>query len=154
MYIGWIFILAGAQLAFACQNRKTYTLIPPRPEPSLQLAIGFDVIDYILKNFASNTDTTLAGFKETYPDYVPGIIDTTVERLIEAGLIHYSGTTACLKPSLPAEELGNERLVASVLGSTYGETRGGTLSRNVLEQGAQITQTDTHHIQGTKNAVL
>ncbi len=149
MYIGWIFILAGAQLAFACQNRKTYTLIPPKPEPSLQLAIGFDFMDFILENFANNTNTTLDDFKETYPDYVPGIIDTTVERLIEAGLIHYSGATASIKPSLPAEELGNERLVTSVLGNTYGETKGGILSRNILEQGVQVAQTDAS-IQGDK----
>ncbi len=147
MYIGWIFILAGAQLAFACQNRVTYTLVPKQPEPSLQLAIGFDFIDYTFKNFTNNTDITLDDFKETYPDYVPGIIETTVEKLMKAGLIHYSGATAAIKPSLPAEELDNERLVSSILGNTYGETKGGILSRNILEQGAQLSQ-DVCHIQG------
>ncbi len=144
MYIGWIFILAGAQLAFACQNRMTYTLIPLKSEPSLQLAIGFDFMEYILKNFASDTDTTLDDFKKTYPGYVPGIVDITVGRLIRAGLIHYSGATSSIKPSLPAEQFNNTKLVSAILGTSFGKTQGGLFSKNVLEQGAQLSQAASH----------
>ena len=136
MYIGWIFILAGAQLAFACQNRKTYRLVPHRAEPSLQLAVAFDLIDYILKNFENNTATTVDDFKEDYPSYESGVVETTAGKLLKADLIHYSGDKSDIMPSLPRKQLSNHILIASILGNTFSDTQGGQTSKAVLEYGA------------------
>ncbi len=47
MYLGWVFILTGAQLAYAFQNVKTYRLVPFSGSPSLKLGAAFDIMDHI-----------------------------------------------------------------------------------------------------------
>ncbi len=136
LYFGWIFILLGAQIAYAYQNKDTFRLIATEALPSLKLALAYDLLDYIRESFHAEKSATTPDFLTHYPMHSKALTDETIEHLIEHGMIHHTDDKTSLKPSIPEEKLSHSKVVQAILGSTFSNTVGGKTSSKVLEAAA------------------
>jgi membrane protein len=133
MYLGWIFILTGAQLAFAFQNEKTYRLIPFKSSPSLKLGAAFDIMDHIYSAFAAGEPVTVRNLADNLPHYPQLNIEDALHDLTKAGTIHISKKDGRLLPKTPSEQYDRQTIVRIILGTDAPETTGGNLSRKAIE---------------------
>ena len=133
MYLGWIFILTGAQVAFAFQNEKTYRLLPFRGSPSLKLGAAFDIMDYIYTAFTTGGPVTARDLANKLCHYSPLIIEDALGELICSGMVHTSQKDDRLLPIVPADQFDRQEIVNIVLGTDSPDTTGGNLSRKAIE---------------------
>ena len=143
IYFGWVFILVGAQVAYAAQHLKEYRLIPQSVTPSLKLAAGFDVMNYIYQTFATNQVTTVDNLIESLPNYPPQIIADSVAVLKTAGMIHVSQSDKRLLPATPFEQYQAEPVVKSILGSEVPNTNGGKMCSEAVKAAIEANQRQT-----------
>jgi len=136
MYFGWIFILAGAQIAFACQNRNIYRLTSTQAVPSLKLAIAYDLIEYVQDQFDNEKAATIEDFQQQFPMHRPVLIQEIGDELAANNIIHSTETDSRIMPSVPKEKLEHRKIIAAVLGKTFSNTAGGEHSRQALQAAA------------------
>ncbi len=147
MYMGWTFILTGAQVAFAFQNVKTYRLLPVSGSSSLKLGAAFDIMDYIYTAFAARRPVTAGDLIDKLADYSPVFIQDTLDVLLTAGIVHISQTDHRLLPTSPFEQYDRQQIVNIILGTEATETAGGILSRQIIEAAGKASahqQFDDH----------
>ena len=81
IYFGWIFILLGAQIAYAYQNKNTFRLIAAKAQPSLRLAVAYDLLGYVRECFHAEKSATAPDFSVDYPMHNKTLVDETIENL-------------------------------------------------------------------------
>lgn len=114
IYFIWIFILAGAQFAFACQNLNSYRIVPVPGTPARKLTAAFAIIAEVYKAFERETPLTPDMLAQTLADHDPALIRETSSRLTAAGLLH-STASGRLLPATPAANITPARLIGIVL---------------------------------------
>lgn len=125
IYLCWMFILLGAQVAFALQNAHTFRLLPVESAPSLKLSAAFDIMDQVYNSFESEirvTNSTLVANLSTYPK---PLLEDVSELLVDAGIIHISETDNRFLPKLPQKNFKPYDLVKTILGEETPDTSGG-----------------------------
>lgn len=143
IYLGWLFILTGAQVAYAFQNQKTYRILPFQGSPSVKLGAAFDIMDHIHTAFTGRKPVTAQNLPGNLPHYAPVMITDTLDELMEAGMIHVSQTDGRLLPMTPVEGYDRLNIVSIILGSDAPDTAGGIMSRKAIEAaGAQSSRYD------------
>ena len=115
IYFIWIFILIGAQFAYACQNLKSYRIIPTPCTPAQKLAGAFAIMAEIYTGFEHESPHTLTDLEETLANLDSAMIRETVSQLTAAGLLHVSSSTGQLLPATPAENIPPARLIGIIL---------------------------------------
>lgn len=133
MYLGWIFILTGAQVAFAFQNVKTHRLTPFSGSPSLKLGAAFDIMDHIYIVFAAKQPVTALNLADSLPHYSFPVIQDALKELIKSGVVHISQTDDRLLPTSPLEQYDRQKIVDIILGTEAPNTTGGILSRKAIQ---------------------
>lgn len=128
MYLGWIFILSGAQVAYAVQNAKTYSLKKIPAKPSQNLAAAFDMIHLIYSSFEQKTDFKLSDICFHLPQYPEKILQEVVVQLQEAGIIHLAQSNQQMLPSGPKKSFDDQTVVNIILGTDAPDTWGGKQS--------------------------
>ncbi len=136
MYLGWLFVLGGAQVAYACQHLSTYRLIHENSEPSRRLSTALDIMDSIHRAFNSNTPITMQELIEQQPSYSPTLVRDVAERLIASEVLHLSTTHAQLLPAAPASTVMNKTIVGIILGASTPDTPGGKASKEAIQAAA------------------
>ena len=139
IYLGWLFILSGAQVAYACQNIMTFRLLPQAAEPSLKLAAAFDVMDCVFSAFANTKIITSENLSDTLLHYQPSIIVEVVEKLQEAGLVHVSKNDNRLLPSSTDKSRDYREIVTIILGGVTAGTSGGARSLRAIAAAAEAS---------------
>jgi membrane protein len=139
IYLGWLFVLGGAQIAYACQNRKSYILLPTPSEPSVRLSAAFDIMDSVQKAFSENTRLTMSGIIARQPDYTAALVQEVAERLIAAGALYISKTEDRLLPAGPVNIIDHRRIIEIILGTSTADTPGGKSSRQAIQAAAAYT---------------
>ena len=134
MYLGWIFILSGAQIAFAFQNVSTYRLTKIPTKPSLHLAAGIDIMDTVYSSFQQKSILTDAELRHLLPEYPETVLDDVVELLLESSLIHLSETNRQILPAEPLESFNRQIVIATILGAEAPDTAGGDMSLQLIEK--------------------
>lgn len=132
IYFGWIFILAGAQIAYAFQNKDSFHLTSKESPASMRLAIAFDILDYVQQCFEEEHEATVDGFSEKYPMHDMRVIGDTLMELQKQGLIHHTEDIHTLKPSIPRKHIHYKKVVQAIVGAEYSDTEGGKKSNLVL----------------------
>jgi membrane protein len=133
LYLGWIFILTGAQVAFALQTRHRHQLLPLPATPAAQLSAAFDIMEQVFSSFNRRQPLTRQMLPDLCPHYPPSLILSTTQLLMAAGIIHCKDQQQRLFPSMPAAELPLGAIVEAILGGGTPDTEGGSHSRRILE---------------------
>ncbi len=141
IYLGWLFILTGAQVAYACQNMERYRLLPAPAVPSLQLGAAFDIMDCITSAFAEAKAIRSDNLAEYLPHYQPTIINEIATKLQETGLLHVSQSDNRLLPASLGKSDDYRALVAIVLGNDTADSSGGARSKCALAAAAEACST-------------
>ena len=141
IYLGWVFILAGAQLAFAAQTLDEHRLVPLAATPSLQLAAAFDIMDCLYLLFSQNRKLTPAHLVELLPDYPPQLVSEIVTVLRTAELVYLSRSDDRLLPGISREHYRPEEVVGRVLGRQTLSSAGGMMSSAAIEAAMKASQT-------------
>lgn len=133
MYLGWLFILTGAQLSFAFQNIDTFRLQPINSAPSLRLGAAFDVMDEIYRSFDNDQKLTPGLLPSSLSHYPQRLIDDILTELLRAQKVHISSTDDILLPATPYKNYDRESIVRLILGEDTPETSGGRRSRKAID---------------------
>ena len=139
IYLGWMFFLTGAQVAFAFQNIKTYRLVPLTAAPSLKLAAAFDIMDSVYRAFATGQSLTAENLTGSLPPYSLPIIAEVLGMLKAARLIHISQSDERLLPASPSKQYNRKAVVRIILGAQAPDTSGGAQSIQAIDAAAEAT---------------
>ena len=136
--LGWTFILLGATLAYAVQNRNQYRLPGETFSPQHQLQLAFDILQAVYANFARKKRTTLGKLSATLKEEEPGDILATADSLVRGGLLLRTGShRPVYLPAAPAEALEAGDVVRQVLGGTTIPSPGGQLAGTAIRAAAE-----------------
>lgn len=149
LYLGWIFILTGAQVAFACQVRHSYQLIPAPPTPAEQLSAAFDIVHQLFLFFDRQQTLTVKMLPDLCPEYNPSLLLSTLDQLLAAGIIHTRDKEQYLFPTMPAAKLNQGVIVKAILGSDTPDTEGGRQIRRAIEAASQALPLTFQEIQNS-----
>lgn len=143
VHLGWTFILLGAGLAYAVQNRNRYSLPGSRVSPQRALQIAFDILNTVYVHFAGKTPTSENDLIRANPGYQPGDIREITEQLLSGGLLHRTADPAIsYLPAAPAETIEARQVVRLILGHDYTTTIGGHLSGMIIDAAEQAVPPD------------
>ncbi len=134
IYLGWMFILTGAQLAFACQHLDSHRLLQEdKSLPSFRLAAAFDIMDQVYGAFAGKTRVLHSQIIDNQLSYYPApLLTEMLEILEQTGFIHISRTDGRILPELLREEFSEQKLVEAILGTQSPQTPGGQKSLETI----------------------
>lgn len=132
MYLGWMFILTGAQVAFALQNADSFRLMPTNNSPSLRLSTAFDIMEEIYEGFESETKITQESLPSSLLHYPRRLVDEVIAELLEAGIIDLSSSDERLLPLVPYTKYNRKAIVQIMLGIETPDTSGGKTSRAAI----------------------
>lgn len=133
IYLGWMFILSGAQLAFALQNYKIFSSQEMNASPVLRLSLSFDIIEEIQKGYQKEIHIGPEQLAEKFPCYQEGLLDDLAQTMIKEKIL-YKVENGALIPAVPSEKLSHDRVLGIILGKDFSETKGGQLSRKLLSE--------------------
>lgn len=136
IYLSWIFILVGAQVAFAIQNEKKISLIELPSKPSMLLSAAFDIVDNVYTAFENKNAVTRDDIVASLPIYSPNIIDRVLRELSKGGFLTQTHSSKSYLPLYAKKQLNTSEIIEVILGSETTETLGGKRSFHAL-QGAK-----------------
>jgi membrane protein len=131
--LGWTFILLGASLAYAVQNRNQYYLPGSGASPQRNLQLAFDILNTIYTNFAAKNATTFDQLILANPSDQPANIQEITEKLIKGGMVHNTDeSNPAYVPAAPSEIFEAREVVQLILGHETIPTVGGEFSQEVI----------------------
>lgn len=133
IHLGWTFILLGAELAYAVQNRNQYQLPGKINSPQRDLQLAFDVLNTIYANFARKKITTIDALALANKGDELSSIQEITDRLIDGGLLYRTGDEdPGFVPTTSAKNIEAREVVQLILGDEILPTPGGEFSRRVI----------------------
>ena len=134
VHIGWAFVLLGATMAYAVQNRNQFHLPGVRNSPQRELQLAFDVLNTIYTNFALKKSTSLDDLAREIAGDLPGDILKIVNRLIDGGLLFKTENNGnSFVPVTPSSNIEARDVVKLFLGHETIPTTGGQFSSQVVK---------------------
>jgi membrane protein len=131
--LGWTFILLGASLAYAVQNRNQYHLPGAAVSPQRNLQMAFDILNTIYANYSRKKQTSFDDLVETNTGDLPGDIQEITEKLARGGLVRrIDDNNRSYVPAAPSEAVDPREVVRLILGREDIPTVGGELSGKVI----------------------
>lgn len=136
VWVAWLFVLIGAQLAYAIQNEPTYHFTIRTFEPALRLSATLDVCRSVGERFNSAKQTRGEDLIDSNRDYPPELVGQTIDTLVGAGLLHHSSETGEIILSRPPDKISSRFIVETVLGTETPATLGGDQAARAVEGAA------------------
>lgn len=136
MYLGLLFILGGAQFAFACQNLDSYRLTPVHTVPSTRLSAAFDIMTAVQNGFNDNKSINNTDLFNHFGNYDALMLQGVIDDLTAAEVIHVSTQNGRLLPAAPPDKIGHEVIIDIILGKEIPDTAGGKTSQIALHAAA------------------
>ncbi len=133
MFLGWVFILSGAQLAFACQRHSSYHLKKVEHAPLEQLSAAFDILSTTLDFYAGKKNLQQKELPSYCPAYSARLIFSTLEKLLASQIV-VSTEKGLLLPAAPADKISHQDILSAILGKTLPQTEGGMATSALLKQ--------------------
>ncbi|XOF33164.1 MAG: YihY/virulence factor BrkB family protein [Candidatus Electrothrix sp. YB6] len=133
--LGWIFVLLGAVLAYAIQNRDHYQLSGTVSTTRQELQQAFDILITVYNNFALSRATPLEELVEQCQVIRETDLSRTLDLLIQGELLHeieQNGAAAFL-PTQPADQVSTDRIIRLIIGEQEeSNSAGGTLADQIV----------------------
>lgn len=133
MFLGWVFILGGAQLAFACQRQNSYQLRKLNHSPMEQISAAFDIVDIIYTSYTDKRTVQKKDLPYHCAAYSAALLSSCVDKLIATQIIEVSKTGRLL-PGSPATHLQYKEVVAAILGNSFPDTEGGKITAKLFKE--------------------
>jgi len=143
IYFGWLFVLLGAQVAYAIEKNDHYQLVKKHDTPSLKLSAALDLSSAVSRGFQEQRSVDLASVNKEYNSYTPEQLEEARDTLVAAGYLHHSKESDQLMPSLPPESLSSNHIIEAVLGTITPESAGGKLSADAVRAASRSTDSNT-----------
>jgi len=137
MFLGWVFILLGAQVAFACQKQDSYQLKKLNSSPMEMLSAAYDIMAVIFQGYEQKNRLTQKHLPEYCPAYSAELVFACLHRLNTAQIVLLSKKGIIL-PGAPPEKISYQEVITAVLGSEFPDTEGGKTAASLLKQAAAI----------------
>lgn len=150
IYLGWIFILTGAQVAYAAQHVKEYRLVPFVDTPALRLSLAFDVMDRVYYNFIEAQPTTKDNLTDFLSAYPAQQVAEVVDVLEKSGIVYASQSGERLLPATPLERYDTKAVVDTILGANVPDTAGGKMSREAIAAAAAANRQRSETVGSSK----
>ncbi len=125
VWVAWLFVLIGAQIAYAIQKEPQYHFTTRVYEPALQLSAALDVCRTIAVRFNNGVKTSSDDLIDTNRVYAPELVEKAIDALVDAGLLHHSLETGELVPAGPPEKIPTKTIVEKIMGGETPQTFGG-----------------------------
>lgn len=133
MFLGWVFILGGAELAFACQKQRSYQFKRQRHSPLEQLSAAFDILNTTYNSYTNNIKLRKTELPEKCPAYSAKLLFETLQKLIASQIV-VSASAGRLLPNAPKDKLQYREIVTSILGESFPDTEGGKVASALFQQ--------------------
>jgi len=140
--LGWIFLLLGAALAYAVQNRNSHQPLsiqrPLPPRQRLQQAI--DILQLVYRDFQRHQATTLASLMTRLPDEKRDELERTCKILCTGGILHRTRGKKgdAFVPAQPHEQLDTAALLNAVWGAGKQNSEQNNFSDAVIKAAAAV----------------
>ncbi len=131
IYLGWVFILAGAQFAYGLQNARNYHLKQTPETPVTQLSAAFDIMQLLQNNFSQQKKITSTDILTELCHYEQKALTETIEQLKKAEAV-YTIDEQYLVPAAPEAQLCKNKIISIILGEDVPATEGGQITQNML----------------------
>jgi membrane protein len=125
VWVAWLFVLIGAQIAYAIQKEPNYHFSARVYEPAQQLSAALDVCRTMAARFNAGEKTRSEDLIEENHVYPPDLVEKAIEALVGAGLLHHSLETGELVPAVPPEKIAAKTIVETIMGVDTPQTFGG-----------------------------
>lgn len=139
MFLGWVFILGGAQLAFACQQRHSYQLKTIHHSPLEQLSAAFDILTITYSSYATKTTLQKKELPAHCPAYSATVLFSSLTKLLASQIIAITRKDHLL-PGGPPHTLHYQEIISSILGDSFPETEGGKAVSALFEQAKPLLE--------------
>ena len=133
IYFGWLFVLLGAQVAYAIEKNDRYRLIAKPDAPSIKLSAALDLCSAVKRSFREKQDVNLDLVDQEYSSYSIEQLEEARDSLVSAGILHHSKESGNLMPSLPPESITPKIVIEAVLGTMTPDSFGGRVSAEVVQ---------------------
>jgi membrane protein len=133
MYLGWLFILLGAQVAFALQNVRDFRIRQVEEKPAVELSAALDIMAKVYRAFESGEKLDRELLHASMPEYQPQLVDKITQNLITAEFLHLANPDARILPTLPRDHFSERAVLKLVLGDRVPDTGGGKASLAAIE---------------------
>lgn len=138
IYFGWLFVLLGAQVAYAIEKCPRYQLIENNDAPSIKLSAALDVCLLVKQNFIEKKDTGADSISKYLPAYSEDQLREAISLLVSTGVLHHSRETNQIMPSMPPEIITHDIIIKAVLGTAGFDSYGGKMTNNVIEAATAV----------------
>ncbi len=138
LHLGWIFLLLGSALAFAVQNRNSYS-----PQiagihtfsPKQQLQLAYDIMTTVYNDFSHKRPTAMKNLTiKTNEQEVAAV----TKKLIKNGLLYRVGDKEqAITPAQPPENIEVRDILTAILGRETINSPGGDFTETVLSAANQ-----------------
>ncbi len=137
LHLGWTFILLGATMAYAIQNRHNTAFYQSHASPREQLRIAFDLLITVNRNFRKRRITSMDQLRQLAAD------QETLDRLIEDLVRNHLVARVCeadsegLVPAVPLEEINPSEVAALIFGPAREAASPGALVAEAVVSAAE-----------------
>lgn len=136
LHLGWMFLLLGAALAYAVQNRyRHYPFAGDTFTPQRRLQLAFDILKTAYTDFSDHRTTTLDRLRKALVDEPVAELILTSETLIKGNLLHKveGKHELTMTPALPADSLKAEDILKLILGDENLQSEGARFADQVIK---------------------
>lgn len=142
VWVGWLFVLIGAEIAYAIQNEPHHRFVSKTPRPVLQISAALDICSLIGRRFSGAQPTSTADITEQCPEYQPDLLKNVLDALVDNGILHYTKESDEIMPSRPPELLTNRKIIETVLGKDIPDTPGGHMTLQAITKIVDVVPED------------
>jgi membrane protein len=132
VYLGWLFILVGAQLAYAWQNLSSCRLVPLPTSPAQRLDAAFAILDAVDSAHHSGQRLRQVDLPTVTSGLHPPLLDEVLALLCQQGVIHRSTDDSRLLPASANRAVGFRLATLAILGDDDQDHAENKRSRRVL----------------------
>lgn len=132
VYLGWLFILAGAQLAYAWQNLSSCRLVTIPTSPAQRLDAAFAILDAVDNAHHSGQKLRQADLPTVIAGLRSPLVDEVLAQLCRQGVIHRSTDDRRLLPASADRAVGFRLATLAILGDDDQDHAENKRSRHVL----------------------
>ncbi len=137
MFLGWVFILLGAQIAFACQKQANYQLKKLNNSPMEMLSAAYDILDVVFRAYEEKNRLKKKHLPEQCAAYPAELIYSCLHKLNTARIVMLSRDGIIL-PGAPPEKTSYTEVISAILGGSFPNTDGGKTAATLIKDAEPI----------------